>query len=640
MTIANFPFLMVNSMLLSILLCKHNFLYLRNFSPEYMITNCIASYSEGIPEDDFQVIVDVLPSVPLSEDNNDAKELREILDSTEKKQKAIEERLAVLNADIDRLTSKADWVDYTVAASAGIICGLIDTFFVGAFDIDSALENAKNGDAVEKVNAFVQGKAENIRLKETIDKNVKNAISKAKKKGKNLSSNEIDALKQKIAEGLNNKLRKVQVQDAADGTTKALARAINKLEEHFPLPMDDAYNGVKGISAATHHLDDIAHHPTPLGMVAAILGSILKIAFLEGKDGKMHIRFPKDLSKEEFKEWMLKVIVPISISGILTWMIYHAKNNGKISDEKIPKPIQAIVVALAQTPAAISVLSIINNWLGHLASDVAGSSSSANKSKRGMGVSGFFLSSLKELSMIYPLNKTAFPKMVDDLYEKDHLDFRTELGMQKDIWKYLGKQTIPVIAGQVLVRAFYFIRHLIDELKGEKQLADVNWRSVLPFGNRTIVRMVTVESAVFTMFDVCSAAISASKNGGPQNPFFWKDLIFNINFVGVGNLAISIGTDVKMGVNRYNKVNERIACKNAALQLQESRVYVRQGEMWMAAENTAAALSSLMNTAEKTASFYNQTLNTMTEEWSDAVDVFTSLKQSDPVFFEAAFGDL
>lgn len=605
-----------------------------------MNVNSIVNYSEGIPEDDFQVIVDVLPAVPLNEENDDAKELRELLYSTEKKQKAIGERLDGLNADIERLTSKADWVDYTVAASSGIICGLIDTFFVGEFDIDGALESAKNSDALEKVNAFVQAKAEDIRLKETIDKNVKNAISKAKKKGKNLSSEEITALKQKITEGLSNKLSKVQAQDAADGTTKALGRAISKLEKHFPLPMDDAYNGVKGISAATHHLDDIAHHPTPLGMVAAILGSVLRIAILEGKDGKMHIRFPKELSKEEFKEWMLKVIIPISISGILTWLIYHAKNKGKITDEKIPKPIQSIIVALAQSPAAISVLSIINNWLGHLASDVAGSSSSANKSKRGMGVSGFFLSSLKELSMIHPLNRTAFPKMVDDLYEKDHLDLRTELGMQKDIWKYLGKQTIPVIAGQVLVRTFYFIRHLIEELKGGKQLADVNWRSVLPFRNRTIVRMITVESAVFTTFDVCSAAISASKNGGPQNPLFWKDLIFSINFVGVGNLAIAVGTDIKMGLSRHNRINERIACKNAALQLQEARVYVRQGEMWMAAQDTEAALASLMDTAEKATYLYNQTLNSMAEKWSNAIDVFTSIKESDPDFFQEAFGDL
>lgn len=600
----------------------------------------ITSYSEGIPHDDFQVIVEVLPAIPICDDNQDSKEFRELLESTEKKQRIIDERIAKLDSEIDRLTSKTDWIDYTVAASAGILCGLIDMFFVGSFDLEGALEHAKESDATERINAFVQKKAESIRLNETIDKNVNNAIAKAKKKGKTLSSDEIEALKKKITEGVGIKLSKVQAEDAVNGTTKVLGRAIKKLEDHFPLPMDDAYSGVKGINAASHHLDDIAHHPTPLGMVAAILGTVLRIAILEGKDGKLHIRFPKHLSKAELKEWILKVIVPICISGILTWLLYHAKHTDNVKISKLPKPIQNIIFAIAQVPAAASIISIINNWLGHLASDVAGSSSSANKSKRGMGIGGFFISSLKELSMIPPFNKTAFPKMVDDLYEKEHLDLRTELGMQKDIWKYLGKQAVPVIAGQIIVRTFYFVRHLIEEFRGGKDVADVNWRSVLPFRNRTVARMVTVESAVFTTFDVSVAALQACKNGGPQNPLFWKDLIFNINFVGIGNLALAVGTDIKMGVDRRSMVNERLACKNAALKLQESRVYVRQGEMWKAAEDTFKAVSSVMCTANQAAQVYNQALINMAKKWEDASDVLVDVRKADPYFFEEAFGDL
>lgn len=600
----------------------------------------ITSYSEGIPHDDFQVIVDVLPAIPICDDNQDSKEFRELLESAEKKQRIIDERIAKLDSEINRLTSKADWIDYTVAASTGILCGLIDMFFVGSFDLEGALEHAKESDATEKINTFVQEKAESIRLNETIDKNVKNAIAKAKKKGKTLSSDEIEALKNKITEGVGIKLSKVQAEDAANGTTKVLGRAIKKLEDHFPLPMDDAYSGVKGINAASHHLDDIAHHPTPLGMVAAILGSVLRIAILEGKDGKLHIRFPIHLSKGELKEWMLKVVVPICISGILTWLLYHAKHTDKVKISKLPKPIQNIIFAIAQVPAAASIISIINNWLGHLASDVAGSSSSANKSKRGMGVGGFFISSLKELSMIPPFNKTAFPKMVDDLYEKEHLDLRTELGMQKDIWKYLGKQAVPVIAGQIIVRTFYFVRHLIEEFRGGKDVANVNWRSVLPFRNKTVARMVTVESAVFTTFDVSVAALQACKNGGPQNPLFWKDLIFNINFVGIGNLTLAVGTDIKMGVDRRSIVNERLACKNAALMLQESRVYVRQGEMWKIAEDTFKAVSSVMYQANQAALIYNQALNNIAKKWVYASDVFVDVREADPVFFEEAFGDL
>lgn len=543
----------------------------------------LSTYSEGL--DNFQVIVSAdstgtLMKSCLVEDPR----LAELYKTIEQQESMVEQKLCELEKEAERLTSHADAVDYSLAAACGVLCGIIDSFFVDAFDYESALEKAKkSGD--ERVNNFVKEKAEELRFKDTFERQTK---------GKILTSEQKENLAQKIREGLKSTFEKKEQFDTENGTLNALGRAITKLEKHYELPLDNAFQGLKGINAASHHLDDIAHHPTPMGLVAAIIGKFLRVAVLVGKDGHWHIKFVK----QEPKEW-LKVIAPLLISAILTWILYQAKtHNPEKVNNKLPKPIQSLIMLLAQTPAAISVLMAISEWLGHLASDMAGSSSSAYKGKRGEGLPGVFLSLLKEFSSIPPLNLTPLPKVIGEMYDKDKdgLDMRTELGMLGDIGKFLGKQAIPVIGGEIVVRTFYFVRHLVQELHLKKELNLVEWKSVLPFRNRTITRMMTVESAVFTSFDLTDASIrSAIKTGGPQNPLFWKELIFSVNFVGIGRCVIAVGTEIHMEYDKRKVLQERIDCKYQLLTLRGAKMYIHENDMWRAAQNAEESINELNN---------------------------------------------
>ena len=127
--------------------------------------NSIVSYSEGTLSEDFQVIVDVESPYAevLSSCSEEDKNRR--LSSIAERERTVNEKIASLDAEIDRLTSHADGLDYSIAASAGVICGLIDSFLVGAFDYKSALETIKSSDTVERINNFVESKSESIRLK-------------------------------------------------------------------------------------------------------------------------------------------------------------------------------------------------------------------------------------------------------------------------------------------------------------------------------------------------------------------------------------------------------------------------------------------------------------------------------------------
>ena len=599
-------------------------------------------YSETSP-DGFQVIVDVYPAYGMLYGQTISEESRKILDSAHKREAYLEERINSLDNEIERLTSHADGLDYAVAAASGVICAAIDSFFVGAFDLDGALERARSSDATEKVNSFVEKKANNIRVQEAIKANLKKKIEKEKRRGRTLTREEIEAFKDEIRKGVENKMLKLK--DSDDIATGAVARAITKLEQHFPLPLDKIYEG-SGISAAVHHLDDLAHHPTPLGLVAAFLGSFFRIGILTVKNNKIKggkfntrliVKFDK---KPDYSEW-LKIVAPLFISGILTWLLNLAfKKKEEVNGSKLPKPVKNLILLIAQTPALVSVLKVINNWLGHLASDVAGSSTAAYKEKRGKGIPGFFLASLKELCSVYPLNKTGLPAVIEDLYDKEGLDLRMELGMLGDIGKSIGKQAVPVISGELVVRTFYFVRQLGEQLKGGRKLTDVDWKPVLPFRNRTVARMMTVESTVFTALDIADAAVrSAVSTGGPENPLFWKDLLLRINFVGIGRCTIAVFSDATMGIKRWALVYERLALKNQALENQNAKMFVYQEGMWNAAKNTAAAFGSLLRTKMEVEAFLRNSFSRVDEEWSDAVDGMYAVRALDPDFYDSAFGD-
>ncbi|WP_028560536.1 hypothetical protein [Paenibacillus pinihumi] len=60
--------------------------------------------------------------------------------------------------------------------------------------------------------------------------------------------------------------------------------AIKFLEGKFHIPGDNIWKGKNvGISAKSHHLDDLAHHPTPIGLFFSILTQFTKTGYFRIK---------------------------------------------------------------------------------------------------------------------------------------------------------------------------------------------------------------------------------------------------------------------------------------------------------------------------------------------------------------------
>ncbi len=392
---------------------------------------------------------------------------------------AAQAKIDALNQKIEHYTVAADFYDNAVAVGSGLLAGMVDVFWVGEFD-------------------FSRGKA--------------------------WSNHTVNDFVMRVAKA-----------NGYDGDR--LDGAIKFLEDRFPIPSDSSWKGKDvGISARTHHLDDLAHHPTPIGLFFSILTQFTKTAHFQNDDGSF-----------------------LSI-GI---------------DEKGQGLIGANIKAKIFCGAI--------NWFFHLVSDMSGSNKTAGV---GMGIPGPIVAMLKELAMVPGLNKMGLPKKLKEIFSQQRFDLRSELAVLHEI----GRQAVPVILNEILVRAFYFLRRLTSELRLKGSFGDVDWGRVMPWGNRTIARMLTIATGTFTAVDLLDAAIRAGLKSGGNLAAFGKEFLLRVNFVGVGRVIVAVYADMSMGVKRERLREERIIILGEQLHWVNAAIAYRQGEAWQAAGQTERTL--------------------------------------------------
>ena len=187
------------------------------------------------------------------------------------------------------------------------------------------------------------------------------------------------------------------------------------------------------------------------------------------------------------------------------------------------------------------------NWLGHLMSDMSGSSSGAISGNRGMGIPSPLWAWTNDVIAIksklgFGITETdkSLNQIALRIFEKGY-DFRFQV-----------TQAIPVILNELLVRFVYSIRRFFKyyrETPKEKRSLELAWKTCEPFSNATVKRMLTVAHGTFCLLDVGDAAIrSFIAGGGTFNPV---EFILRLNIVGVGRFAISLYGEAKMAITRH-----------------------------------------------------------------------------------------
>ena len=322
---------------------------------------------------------------------------------------------------------------------------------------------------------------------------------------------------------------------------KDLSGSVKFLEKMFPIPSDGNTPDFGG--GLQHHLRDFAHHPTIIGLMFSLLTQF-------------------------------------------TCKSYGTDINGNFCINQIPE--KSLVFIGKDIPTKIIYGTFV--WFFHLVSDMAGSSYSAGKSG-GTGIPGPILSLAKELSSLpIFINMNKEPNspslFLSKLFNGTLLALRDEKGsiIEETVLKFdlraelgisleLGRQAIPVIANECIVRCFYFLRHLAMEIKNSNiqsivDIKNIDWSKVKPLNNSTISRMLTISSGVFMTLDIGEALVSQK---------YWV----SINYVGVGRFAVAIGEDVNLclktrNVQKIKAMYEDI--KRFSFTNSNKRIYERMNE--------------------------------------------------------------
>lgn len=509
--------------------------------------HCGVEFDETDDVIDFTAVeYEILPPVDTTDKRQIEiyKELEEVNDRLD----IINQRVCELNTDIDRFTNQANWVDYTIAVACGILTGLVDVTWVQEFSME-------RGEAFshEKINDFVIKTAQNRKISEEIQK----TKVRYKREEKKLNKEIIEEIKKNIKNEFNYK------EKGEKKKQEILKKAIQFLEK-YGAPSDSVTSDFGG--GLQHHLRDFAHHPNIFGLCFSILSQFTELAYGTDKKGDF-----------------------ISV---------------KIKNKNF----------IGKTPKEKFLFGVVF-WFLHLASDMAGSHMNPGE---GTGIPGPILSILKELSSL-PIFKNKeevneFRIFISKAFNGTLLADTDELGkiIKESVTKVdlreefaafteMSRQSIPVLLNEAMVRGLYFIHYLIVEIKKNgNKLKGINTEKIRPYKNRTIRRMITISTGTFMTIDLADAGIRAVSENG-FTPAAIGAFVLRVNFVGVGRFAIAITSDIKMGAKKSKSVSEKIWLNNENLLLINSKVYYKQANVWITAENTSGSITKAYEAMEASA---------------------------------------
>lgn len=288
-----------------------------------------------------------------------------------------------------------------------------------------------------------------------------------------------------------------------------LSSAIRWLEERYKIPYDQSVGGsifkdYINLTPSNHHFKSLGHNPSLLGLFFSILNQFENTSNF--------------VSNGEF----------ITLSN----------NDNKfelIGNDFISKVFCGLV-----------------NWLGHLFSDVSGSSGSALKDNRGMGIPSPFWTWTNDIIVIKKelnISPTEFDKTINDLAIKifeEGYDIR-----------FQTTQVIPVFINELLVRLIYSIRRLLlyfKKVNKEERNFKRMWISCEPFSNNTVKRMLTVAHGTFCLIDLGDSVVMGFTKGGGS--FNAVEFVMRLNIAGLGRFAISLYGEGYRSISYYNKAKE------------------------------------------------------------------------------------
>lgn len=288
-----------------------------------------------------------------------------------------------------------------------------------------------------------------------------------------------------------------------------LSNAISKLERTFKVPYDQSVGGsifkeYINLTPSNHHFKSLGHNPTLLGLFFSILNQFTNTSNF------------------------------VSNGDFIT--LNNSDTNFDLSGNNVVSKIFCGFI----------------NWIGHLMSDISGSSGSAYKGNRGMGIPSPIWSWINDIVVI----KSKLGIQSSE-FNKDMCDIAIKIFENGYDARFQTTQTVPVLINELIVRTIYSIRRIISyykETEIEERSFKILWNKCEPFTNSSVKRMLTVAHGSFCLLDTADATVRAFIMGGGS--FNAEEFVMRFNVTGLGRFTISLYGEGKRGIEYYKYKNK------------------------------------------------------------------------------------
>ena len=102
-------------------------------------------------------------------------------------------------------------------------------------------------------------------------------------------------------------------------------------------------------------------------------------------------------------------------------------------------------------------------------------------------------------------------------------------------------------------------------------LKGINWKLVMPFGNRSVDRLLAISFMTFNIADSADAAVRAAIESGGNWVVFSGRFVARYNFVGAGRAALAIVKEVSNEKKEAQLIHERMLLMDAKAQITSRR---------------------------------------------------------------------
>ena len=297
-----------------------------------------------------------------------------------------------------------------------------------------------------------------------------------------------------------------------DGNSNdSVSSAIQYLEKKFKIPYDqtgvgDAASQVFDLNPRNHHFKSLGHNPSLLGLFFSILDQFTNTSHFISEGELISLQEADD-------KFVLQ--------------------GGNIS----AKLFCGFV-----------------NWMGHLISDMSGSSSSKG---RGMGIPSPLWTWTNDIIAINKklhITNLEFDKTINkialEIYKQGY-DLRFEVA-----------KAIPVFVNELVVRMVYSIRRLVRfylNNQNRDRSFELVWELCEPFSNASVKRMLTVAHGTFCLLDVGDALAQGFIHG--NGSFKIDQFVMRLNIVGLGRFTISLYGQANRGIKLYQAKKENFSLR-------------------------------------------------------------------------------